>query len=468
MTTDETLKTALTTVEGGGFKDSEEGFTRVCDLFFQGTEECLRHASVPEGKIKNCRGSVGKIMEALGASAPEPLLEIMKRFRSKMLTLRKAKVFSLEELRVLISLTGAFFDQAGLEESPYKPLIPFKTNVVNSLAVETVNGFRTFQIIHGNIVRIPADLLIVSTHGNPKEAPSGQQVEALQRMGIAVDPEAIFQYIERERIWTCFQGALPTGPIRNLLTIRMVKSREMENPAAFFETAVKGLFGSIAALEFTGNAFSEISMPLIYGQRIVDFNAALRTLIRNAVNWLKISRHTQTINFVVYHADELADWDAAMNEILGRSTVSAGNSLVLDGMTREILDLLMPLQDGMLGGATGPLVHSFSRLDNICIENVCTNGRKLTELIVDDLIQRWELKKSSDLCKNIEVLAASKLVAPWMCSYMHSLRIFGNAVVHEHAQSPYAPEKLNSQDLIAALSAVKSLVLFWKSLPPRG
>lgn len=60
---------------------------------------------------------------------------------------------------------------------------------------------------------------------------------------------------------------------------------------------------------------------------------------------------------------------------------------------------------------------------------------------------------------DIEELSQKKIIAPWIGSYMHSLRIFGNEMVHS---------KLSNVDCISSLSAIRALINFFSNIRRAG
>ena len=119
--------------------------------------------------------------------------------------------------------------------------------------------------------------------------------------------------------------------------------------------------------------------PQEWGQRLVDYSAAVASLIRHATDWLRRSRTTQTVRFVVYLSHELDGWDVAMNRLMGRSFGSAGSDAVLESLCDEIVHLGTLHKGGPLAPALGPLLDALSRRDRLGIEHVCVFGRKLVE-----------------------------------------------------------------------------------------
>ena len=190
-------------------------------------------------------------------------------------------------IRNLQAAAALVIDAAELEKRPFVSRVPVGKRVVNSVSIETMQGYRYFEILHADALSVLSDVLIISTHANPSTAPSGQLVQALRKIGIKIDPEQVFQVISKERMWSCFHVGGSDAPVRAVLTARMKGSSDLEDPQRYFDLAIQGIFSSIAGLEYLGHRFRVINLPLIYGQRIVDYQAAVESLLRNALIWLK-------------------------------------------------------------------------------------------------------------------------------------------------------------------------------------
>ena len=241
----------------------------------------------------------------------------------------------------------------------------------------------------------------------------------------------------------------------------------------FFDKAVRGIFASIAALEYLEHTFSTVSLSAIYGQRLQKehdhgedlYPSIAESLIRHALHWLKNSNHTHTIQFVVYREDELKVWDAAMNTCLGRSLIAAGTDGVIKSLCQEITQQATSQPNALLQGALEPLANALARSDKLYVQSICVFGRKLVEEMLQVLMPLGGLKIQKELMNNIDALERSRRVAPWITSYMHSLRVFGNEEVHAKPQSPeYRPSRMDKGDLISALSAIRALLSSWPEI----
>jgi hypothetical protein len=87
-------------------------------------------------------------------------------------------------------------------------------------------------------------------------------------------------------------------------------------------------------------------------------------------------------------------------------------------------------------------------------------ARRLVEAIVQAIVHERGAKAEAELIKKIEALA-NHGVSPWMLSYMHLLRVFGNEAVHEKRKELRQPKTVNSWDLMVLLSCLDR-VLEWE------
>lgn len=431
------------------------------DLVAQMIEARIRELGLEPAGSDARRCSFSQKLAMLNRGTDAQLSVLVQRFR-RLKNSKSVAAGQRQGIADLLDLAQSIASSLGDEDRVARVRTTSEARLINSVSIDTVHGYRSFNLMHGDVTVLRSDLLVISTHANPDAPPAGQLIRTLQsRWGLSIDPTLTLLRFG-ERTWTLFQSGIANAPFRNVLTLRIPKSSESENPVAFFDAAIRGTYASIAALEHLGMSFPTVSMPVLYGQRIVDYSAGIGTLLREAVTWLKKSEHTGAIQFVVHLDDELGEWDAAMNQCLGRTYVSSGHDAVIDSLRREIAHLGRAHADGPLHGALRPLLDSLGAGESICIESVCVFGRKLVELMVSRLLAAHRLKESAILLNNIEELRKCAALAPWILSYMHSLRIFGNETVHSRdGGADYRPPCLGTGDLVCALSAARALLAFW-------
>ncbi len=406
------------------------------------------------------RASFSQKSRILKRGTDSRLLELTNAFRN-LKNSTQTLLPSQDSLNSLREAVAAIMEHTGYADEQARLRIPKTRRTVNSVAVDTAKGYKTFNLLHGDITTVPTDLLVISSDADRDKPPGGMVVRALKmNYGIEIGSEPWLNFGKSE--WTCFQGNIEGTPFRNILTVRMPGEIGDRDPNVFFDTSIQGICASIAALEQMGHEFGVVSLPVIYGQRIAEYRTSIGCLIRHAAGLLKTSGHTHTVQFVVYTDYELEDWDKAMNESLGRSYIPAGNDAAIKSLCREITALSGAHRSGPLASALQPLLTSIGSGEHLCIENVCVFGRKLAELLVAVLLDRAGCKPADNLMVCIDDLRKSGTVAPWITSYMHSLRIFGNETVHSRdEQIDYYPPRLSHGDLVSVLSAIRALLAFW-------
>jgi hypothetical protein len=339
-----------------------------------------------------------------------------------------------------------------------------EARVINSVSIETPTGYRVLQLVHGDITAVRTDLLICTSHPHEDKPLAGQIIHRLhERHGL--DLHCARRWLSLDNgCSTCFTPVPPGLPFSYVLILRMPDPEAGVEGSILFDRAIQGTFAAVAALEMLDRGFPVLSLPVVYGQQIANHVAGADSLIRRATEWLKQSRHTQTVQMVFNDDHDMDEWDRAMNRSLGRSYVSGGTSHVLDSLCREILQMISAHDDARLAGVTRLLRQSLARVESLCVEPVCAFGRKLVEVMLGHLLPLAGLKVSGVLINNIEELHRCPRVPPWICSYMHTLRILGNESVHMKEKGPGTTvSRLTVGDLISALSAVRSLLAFWHS-----
>ncbi|REJ74415.1 MAG: DUF4145 domain-containing protein [Planctomycetota bacterium] len=332
---------------------------------------------------------------------------------------------------------------------------------VNAVSIETPHGLRTFELFAGDIFSQPADLLVISTSFR-REKPAQLVLLLKELYGFEVDLCETFINFG-EGVSACFQPAITQTPFDHLLTMCVAPPRTQDHPAEFYDRAIRSTFAAVAALEFLGHEFKTISLPVLVRKGIEDYGPAVRSLLRHALAWLRQSRGTQAVRYFVLDPDELAEWDEAMNFSLGRTYVDTQGEAVLDGLCREIV---RQIDSGVLNRhfeeLQAPLRGAVAQPDRLCVQTIAAFGRKLAELTTEQLCRDLDLPIARDLMTNIEAVRNSRMLASWISSYLHSLRVFGNEGVHSlSSKRRVVPTGLSPEDLMSILCAIRSVLRFW-------
>ncbi len=333
---------------------------------------------------------------------------------------------------------------------------------VNAVSVETPTGLRTFELFEGDLFSHPTDLLVIST--DPQRDQRSQLILMLkERYGFTVEANCNFMDMGGD-IAACTQpGGIGDAPFQQLLTMCIAPPRLQKDPAAFYDRAIRSTFAAIAALEFLGHEFRSVSLPVLVRQGIQDYAPAVRSLLKHALAWLRQSRHTQAVRYYVLNPRELAEWDAAMNSSLGRTYVDTHGEAALTSLCRDVVHQI----DGRVLSRhfvelEAPLRKAVADPDRLCVQTIATFGRKLSELMTEQLCRDLDLPIARDLLTNIESVRNSNMLAGWITSYLHSLRVFGNEGVHSiAAKRSVVPARLSPEDLLSILCAIRATLRFW-------
>ncbi|MBK9387707.1 MAG: DUF4145 domain-containing protein [Planctomycetes bacterium] len=335
---------------------------------------------------------------------------------------------------------------------------------INAVSVETPQGLRTFELYAGDIFADASDLLVISASPREERAPAGSLVEQL-RDQYGLEPDLSHSLVSFGDLAAFVQKGNESTPFGDLLTMRIPPPRSQLDPVEFYDRAIRLTFAAVASLEFLGKRYPRVSLPILVRQGIDAYAPAVHSLLRHAIAWLRQSRHTCAIGYYVYHPEELDAWDGAMNACLGRTFVDAHGDSVLNGLCRGIVGAL---DGGALTGGLADLSASLRRAladpERLCVQTIAAFGRKLAELLTEQLCREFELSPGRDLMANIEALRTSGALAPWISSYLHLLRVFGNEAVHAQAsRRRIVPSQLAPEDLLSLVSAVAALLRFWRT-----
>ena len=72
-----------------------------------------------------------------------------------------------------------------------------------------------------------------------------------------------------------------------------------------------------------------------------------------------------------FASDELEAWDKALNQSLGRSLVAPSSDHVLQGMVKEVAQMLAATRDETLSGAVTPLRQALGHTGDLNRERLC-------------------------------------------------------------------------------------------------
>jgi hypothetical protein len=341
----------------------------------------------------------------------------------------------------------------------YEQRVRYQPALINSTGVETQGGFGKFNLYHGSITRVSCDTLVISAFREGDKF-DGQVYNAVnwmfsmqncRRTNLINSDELIIHHYDTGKLQSSFNNLLilEIGPLTDKLEEEI-------------ETLYKRTFAALEYLRYSGVNVKNTGVSFLFGNSVKDKGRAIEKLIQQSLLWLNQANLDVTIHCAVFYTKLIDLFNETMNQTLNRSSISEKENPILNALLNETRDVLKQQPSGPLDEGIKPLKSALSITDNINVELICTFSRTLCELIVRE-VHKWNnLKLSHDLLSSIEKLRSEGLVSPWICSYMHGLRILGNKSVHPNRSIPaYLPAQLDYNDLLNALSGLKALIEFY-------
>ena len=363
-----------------------------------------------------------------------------------------------------------------LEES-----VPSTT--INRLFIDTPYGDRFFSLVHGNLCDESADLLIFSANAG-SDMPIGAVVSALTvrfprldldhaSLVLQLGGHSPFRLSREPGYYDSLAGVYWIPPwagtkFKGLLMVRIPNAGYFNSPLDAYGRAVRAVFAAAAALEFRGDQFPAISMSALGIRQDFPKQEAILVLLGAAEDWLRVSRHTTGINFVVLEDSECAAWNDAMNQALGRTFASdegyAGAAAELRTRLAEQVDAVLACKPGgALGPVLGDLKQALSLGErDLSIQYLGMLGRQVAEAMAARLCQDLGLAAGDSIYGNIERLQKGTRISPWIKSYLHSLRTLGNESVHATEPDERIPNSLAAGDLVIILGNLARVLDFYR------
>ncbi|PNU19691.1 hypothetical protein C2E25_11350 [Geothermobacter hydrogeniphilus] len=346
------------------------------------------------------------------------------------------------------------------------------TVLVNTTTIESATGLRSINLYHGDLCSAQDELIAISSHAGAGSSLTGMVVKSFAaRFDINFSSFYPLLVLPGHPTVGTFQVPVePTAenyPGKALFVVRIPGPAAIRDfstePLDVYDDVVWTLFGSLAALEQKDVVFSSLALPLLAGRRGYPGQKIMEILLKRATTWLKTSRNMKDVNFYLYEESSLGNWNEAMNQALGRKAIDSAKGSVVQALREEILVLLKgcsKFNQGEMAAHIAPLLTALQD-KKIYLQLVSTLGRKLVETMVRELISERSLEDKGLLVHNITMLNYEQVVAPWIASHFHALRVFGNEAVHAKNEVKYKPKELREEDLVAVLTSLRSVVQFY-------
>jgi hypothetical protein len=307
--------------------------------------QALERWHVGGGEERTRRSLGGHALALSAVQAPESLCAALEQARN---TRRELDLVSLDAASVggLVQAARAVVVGSERGGEPAELRVRYRPVMVNTVGVETPEGFRQFQLNHGSAIQIPCDLLVISARLSKEGEVDGQVANALRwRYGMTLDPEARLLTVDSE-VWTSLQPAAERAPFDHVLVLWIPS--DSERAEAVYDRAIEGVFASLLAAEHLGIAVRRVGLSYLGGHRVQGLETAVETLVFGAIRWLKRAARAEEIGCALLRSEDVAAWNRAMDGALGRAYVGEDSDPVLEALRAEVLAYARRYKEGYL------------------------------------------------------------------------------------------------------------------------
>jgi hypothetical protein len=328
---------------------------------------------------------------------------------------------------------------------------------LNLIDIDTRWGYRSFELWQGDPTKLSfrANLLIVSVVKGSYIPTPGSVVGTLHRAyGFDLADLSSRRAIDLESALSAWVSPpLTRAPYSRLMCIEIPYGGKGSTSIA------EQCFLALPILAARGISLDTIVLPLLgTGSHGLPPQDMVKSILQGSVAALRSVEGLARICFVELDEQRAERLSRAMNESLGRAQIALAKGSIVQTLRSEIQARLDRLE------GLAPAAHKLKnelRLALLSEESrsydVGRAGRLLVEHVAAMILPKQQ--KSLDLYKQIDQLA-QRQVSPWVISYMHLLRTFGNEAVH-HMSGDRRPPAMSEGDLLVCYLAIDRVLAFW-------
>jgi hypothetical protein len=220
----------------------------------------------------------------------------------------------------------------------------------------------------------------------------------------------------------------------------------------------------LSILNHRGINTNTVALPILgtgyQGNKIED---VLPALIDKAIYALNSISSLNTVYFVDIDSSRSELIDQVVNEKLKRNQdilELVFENEALTPLFDRIKQKLMQMKAGSEKFKDNPVIDILVTKilqKNLKFYELGILSRKLLEMIVQDIVPSKRLKGKT-LYESINELS-SLHVAPWMTSYVHIIRVFGNSVAH-YTEDSHFPEFMDRTDMLIFVHSLDKVLDF--------
>lgn len=326
-------------------------------------------------------------------------------------------------------------------------------NLINLLEIKSPFGYRQFKLVQGDIstIAFPVDLLCVSAFAGGYVPVKGTLLGSLyDRRSINLKELAKVPEIDLRNSQHSFFVNVKDDPyIKRILCLEMVGTNRS------VEDILNSLLLSLFTAELKGIRIKSLMMPLLgTGKQQINTIEILGSLIKKMEYLLSTSPSLENVYLVAYTKDQAGMLNDTMNLLLKRSVSVFHKNQIISSVSSNIRQLMNDNPKAFTSGCYVDLINLLNEHD-VNAFTLAITSRKICEHILNTILND---ETSTDLAKKINLLKSTH-TPPWMISYFHMLRIFGNAYAHE--QHPESNSQMNEQDIVITLFSVERVIEYY-------
>jgi hypothetical protein len=332
---------------------------------------------------------------------------------------------------------------------------------MNVLEIRSDRGYRHFKLYCGDITSVdfPVDLLCVSAFKGSYIPTPRSVIGALKRnrdidvQALALNPELDLRSGDSSFI---------TAPTRDPQIGRVLCLEMRGTDHESLSDNLDALLSTLYKAELKGMRIQNIMLPLLgTGDQRIDPEIVMELLIRKAEYLLMTSRNIQEVLLVDIDPERVRALNASMNRLLGRQPSIFRQDRVIGAVIASIREIYKRHEELLSDKSFMDVLRELNKPE-IDAMVLSIEMRSLSEYILNTLYPEVE---NLTLNQKIRYLD-SRHTPPWMYSYFHLLRVFGNAHVHDGLKR--GMHQVAESDLAIVLFGLERVILYYlESVVPR-
>lgn len=347
-----------------------------------------------------------------------------------------------------------------------------------------------FRIVEGDICEAESDLVVISSapaRWEPIGAASdalrrswGENVFDSQKAFLTFSPNSFFeipgdQYTGGHAGISVGAATAHSGRAVELMVVRVPGAVCIADPIESMTTVIfPAVFAAVSALsEVRGRLISAISLTDLAGTRGFGIQQRLEAFLKAVSHWFSSPSAGDRVDLVLFndgtsaYQELKAEWVKAMQIHFGWSVSTARDTLNKEevGIVRDLLQrqMLGPDKSSPMHRALGDLYRRLDPESPRSVQEIAQAGRGLAEALSAELCEIHQLRGSANTFANLSQLEKQQGVAPWILSYLHTMRTLGNEASHVVQEGKSRrPDVLDHDDLLVLLANIRRVLDFRK------